>query len=82
MVDGDVSERRHIDIAEPKDLELRDDLRRGITRGSNHSTQEVTRDTRREQKDLVERQKTPAITSATGLRRRERRFESCRGHHL
>ena len=29
----------------------------------------------------VGRQKASAITRSTGLRRRERRFESCRGHH-
>ena len=58
-----------------------EDTRRGMSRGSNHSTREGTRDIRREQKAQVGRQKAPAITSATGLRRRERRFESCRGHH-
>ena len=58
-----------------------EDIRRGMARGANHSTQEATRDTRREQKAQVGRQKASAITRSTGLRRRERRFESCRGHH-
>jgi hypothetical protein len=44
-------ERQHIDVAEHKAASLlADDLRRGITRGSNYSAQEVTRDTEREQK--------------------------------
>jgi hypothetical protein len=30
---------------------------------------------------VVGRQKASAITTSTGLRRRERRFESCRGHY-
>jgi hypothetical protein len=34
-----------------------------------------------EQKDQVGHQKASATTRSTGLRRRERRFESCRGHH-
>ena len=58
-----------------------EDTRRGMSRGTNHSTQEATRDTGREQKAQVGRQKASAITTSTGLRRRERRFESCRGHH-
>ena len=59
-----------------------EDTRRGMSRGSNHSTQEATQDTGREQEAQVGRRKTSAITRSTGLRRRERRFESCRGHHL
>ena len=58
-----------------------EDSRRGMSRGTNHSTQEATRDTGREQKAQVGRRKASAITRSTGLRRRERRFESCRGHH-
>ena len=58
-----------------------EDTRRGMSRGTNHSTQEVTRDTGREQKAQVGRRKASAITRSTGLRRRERRFESCRGHY-
>jgi hypothetical protein len=57
-----------------------EDVRRGMARGTNHSAQEATRDTRREQKAQVGREKASAITRSTGLRRRERRFESCRGH--
>jgi hypothetical protein len=53
-----------------------------MPRGTNHSTKEVPTDTEREQKAQVERQRAPAITTSTGLRRRERRFESCRGHHV
>ena len=56
-----------------------EDNRRGMTRGANHSMLEVAGDTEREQKDQVGRQKTAAIMRSTGLRRRERRFESCRG---
>ena len=52
-----------------------------MSRGTNHSPRGVTGDTDREQKAQVGRHKAPAITSSTGLRRRERRFESCRGHH-
>jgi transposase, IS5 family len=59
-----------------------EDIRRGMSRGSNHGAQEATRDTGREQKAQVGHQKAPAITRSTGLRRRERRFESCRGHHV
>ena len=59
-----------------------EDNRRGMSRGLNHSTREATRDAGREQKVEVGRQKASAITTSTGLRRRERRFESCRGHHL
>ena len=55
------------------------DTRRGMSRGANYSTQQATRDTTREQKAQVGRHKAPAITRSTGLRRRERRFESCRG---
>jgi hypothetical protein len=58
------------------------DSRRGMPRGTNHSTQEATRDTGRERKAQVGRRKASPITSRTGLRRRERRFESCRGHHI
>ena len=58
-----------------------EDTRRGMPRGTNHSPREATRDTGREQKAQVGRQKASAITRSTGLRRRERRFESCRGHH-
>jgi hypothetical protein len=57
------------------------DTRRGMPRGANHSMQEAFRDTRREQTAQVGHQKASAITRSTGLRRRERRFESCRGHH-
>ena len=52
-----------------------------MSRGTNHCTQEVTTDTRREQKAQVGPHRASAITRSTGLRRRERRFESCRGHH-
>ena len=57
-----------------------EDTYRGTPRGTNHSTRKATSDTRREQKAQVGRQKASAITGSTGLRRRERRFESCRGH--
>jgi predicted nucleic acid-binding protein len=40
------------------------------------------RETKCEQKAQVERQKASAITGSTGLRRRERTFESCRGTTL
>jgi hypothetical protein len=50
-------------------------------RGSNHGARKATRDTRREQEAQVGRLKASAITTSTGLRRRERRFESCRGHN-
>ena len=59
-----------------------EDIRRGMSRGANHRTREATRDTGCEQEAQVGRRKTPAITRSTGIRRRERRFESCRGHHL
>ena len=59
-----------------------EDSRRGMAHGTNRSAQEATRDTEREHKAQVERLKTSAITTSTGLRRRERRFESCRGHHM
>ncbi len=58
------------------------DVRRGMSRGTNHSTREVTRATERDQKAQAGHPKASAITRSTGLRRRERRFESCRGHHL
>jgi hypothetical protein len=58
-----------------------EDIRRGMSRGANHRTREATRDTGCEQEAQVGRRKTPAITRSTGLRRRWRRFESCRGHH-
>jgi hypothetical protein len=72
----------HADFAEqnPRTHPL-NDLSRGITRGPNHSTLEATRETKGEQKAVVERWKASAIMGSTGLRRRERRFESCRGHH-
>jgi hypothetical protein len=71
------------DFAEHEGLDSStEDTRRGMSRGTNHSTQEATRDTRREQEAQVGRQKALAITGSTGLRRRERRFESCRGHHV
>jgi hypothetical protein len=57
-----------------------EDTRRGMLRGTNHSTQEATRDAGRQQKAQLERSKASASTRSTGLRRRERRFESCRGH--
>jgi hypothetical protein len=47
----------------------------------NYSTQATGRDTGRGQNAQVGHQKAFAITKSTGLRRRERRFESCRGHH-
>ena len=59
-----------------------EDTFRGMSRGSNHGAQEATRDTGREQKAQIGRRKASAITRSTGLRRRERRFESCRGHHV
>jgi hypothetical protein len=53
-----------------------------MSRGMNRSAEEVTGDTRRELKAQVDVRKAVAITTSTGLRRRERRFESCRGHHV
>jgi hypothetical protein len=58
-----------------------EDTRRGMPRGTNHSPQEGTGDTEREQKAQVGRHEAPVITTSTGLRRRERRFESCQGHY-
>jgi hypothetical protein len=55
---------------------------RGMSRGANYSAQEATRDTGREQKAQVGRHKASEITTSTGLRRRERSFESCRGHRV
>ena len=57
------------------------DDRRGTSRGTNHRTAAVTRDIGREQKVQVYHRKASAITTSTGLRRRERRFESCREDH-
>ena len=74
--------KNYADFAEHTLQVSTEDTGRGMSRGSNHSTQEVTRDTGLEQKAQVGRRKAPAITGSTGLRRRERRFESCRGHHL
>src|SRR4051794_15345763 len=51
------------------------DVQRGMPRGSNHSAQEVARDTERDQEAQVGRRRASAITRSTGLRRRERRFE-------
>src|SRR3954447_14742329 len=59
-----------------------EDTRRGMSRGTNQSPPRVTIDTRREQEAQVGRQKVSAITRSTGLRRRWRRFESYRGHHI
>ncbi len=56
------------------------DLRRGTSRGTNCSTWEVTRDTTDDLKALVGHLWPLWISRLTGLRRRERRFESCRGH--
>lgn len=50
-----------------------------MPRGMNHCPQEVTRDTKREQKAQAERRKASAITRSTGFRRRWRRFEFYRG---
>ena len=58
-----------------------EDTCRGMSRGMNHSIEEGARDTGREQEAQVGRRKASATTWWTGLRRRERRFESCRGHH-
>jgi hypothetical protein len=69
------------DFAEYEGLQSYEDTRRGMARGTNHSTREDTKETKREQKAQVDRQKAAATTRSTGLRRRERRFESCRGHH-
>jgi hypothetical protein len=52
-----------------------------MSRGTNDRTQEATGDTSGELKSLVEHLRPPRISRFTGLRRRERRFESCRGHH-
>ena len=57
-----------------------EDTPRGMSRGTNHSTEELTIDTEREQEAQVGREKASGITTSTDLRRRERRFESCRGH--
>jgi hypothetical protein len=57
------------------------DLRRRMGRGANHSIREATRDSIRVQKVQVGRQEASAIMRSTGLRRRERSFKSCRGHH-
>jgi hypothetical protein len=59
-----------------------EDTWRGMSRGTNHSTREATSDTRGEQKAQAGRQKASATTTSTGLRRRLRRFESYRGHHV
>src|SRR5215212_10264333 len=73
----------YADFVEREGLELvHEDTRRGMSRGTNHSTPGVTKDAERELKAQVERRRASAITTSTGLRRRERRFESCRGHHL
>ena len=53
-----------------------------MSRGANYRTREASKDTEREQKAQAGRHRTPAITRSTGRRRRERRFESCRGHHV
>ena len=58
-----------------------DDLRRGMSRGTNYGPQEDTRDTTGDLKAVVGPSKALGIAWLTGLRRRERRFESCRGHH-
>ena len=58
-----------------------EDTPRGMPRGMNKRPEKVTGDTEREQEAQVEPWKASAITASTGLRRRERRFESCRGHH-
>ena len=50
--------------------------RRGMPRGANHSTQEATRDTEREQKAQVGRHKASALTTSTDLRRRERTWSA------
>jgi hypothetical protein len=50
-----------------------------MSRGTNYGTREVTIDMGREQEAQVGRLRAPPITRSTGLRRRERRFESCRG---
>ena len=57
-----------------------EDTPRGMPRGMNKRPEKVTGDTEREQEAQVEPWKASAITASTGLRRRERRFESCRGH--
>ena len=51
-----------------------------VERTTGHGRQAKTRNANR--KAQVGHHKTPAITTSTGLRRRERRFESCRGHHV
>jgi hypothetical protein len=76
------SVKDYAELTEREGLETSyEDTPRGISGGSNHSTPEVTTDTGREQQAQVGRQEAPAIARSTGLRRRERRFESCRGHH-
>ena len=59
-----------------------EDSRRGMSRGTNHSTPRSTKDTRREQKAQAGPRKAAVITRSAGLRRRERRSESCRGHRV
>ena len=84
-VDGRVTHRvRPVDatsLSKRASNSSTEDIRRGMPRGTNHSTEEATKDAGREQKAQPGRRKASAITTSTGLRRRERRFESCRGHH-
>ena len=73
----------HADVAEHEGAKSStEDTPRGMSRGTNHCTPEVTEDAEGEEKAQVGRWKASAVTSSTGLRRRERRFESCRGHHV
>jgi hypothetical protein len=54
-----------------------DDLRRGMSRGTNHRPQQDTTDTTGNVKALVGHPEPIGTSRLTGLRRRERRFESC-----
>ena len=53
---------------------------RGMSRGTNHRTPETLVDTSSEAQGQVGRLRSPESSRLTGLRRRGRRFESCRGH--
>ena len=55
------------------------DLRRVMSRGTNYSTWEAIRDTTGDLKTQVGQVRPLRISWLAGLRRRERRFESCRG---
>jgi hypothetical protein len=88
---GSGRQRRRSPVAGGEDLRLHGHARRGHepmlsgradTGRTGPATSETTsKDTTGEQEAQVGRRKASAITRSTGLRRQERRFESCRGHH-